>query len=259
MAGASQPRPAGNQPEDRPTTVADNADPESAEPALDASTLQQRRLRAIALIMVAVVVLAALPLYFGIRTATRDPVFNSLDRLDVPGWAAQDSTDAVSGSRWCLIDCRFRERTMTSERGAEETAQVYTAALSGAGWLPWEVELCPSQPVEGQYTCWTRDELTLDLWVRPPACSDDLLAQRPPVDPPAGEAPDGDAAAQGEPPVTEADTCTGSVVSIKVRNAIGDDRMKPQPSIDPSLTGEDPDPVFTDDPLLDLDLDSEPS
>ncbi|WJK44067.1 hypothetical protein O7608_22940 [Solwaraspora sp. WMMA2056] len=221
----------------------------------DESTRQQRRLRAVALIMVAVVVLAALPLYFGIRAATRDPVFNSLDRLDVPGWAALESTDAVSGSRWCLIDCRFRERTMTSERGPEETAQVYTAALTDAGWLPWKVELCPSQPVDGQYTCWTRDELTLDLWVRPPACSEDLLAQRPTVEPPAGDAAEGDPAA--EPPGSGADNCSGSVVSIKVRNAIDDDRMKPQPSLDPSLTGEDPDPVYTDDPLLDLDV--EPS
>ncbi|MDG4770515.1 MULTISPECIES: hypothetical protein [unclassified Solwaraspora] len=222
--------------------------------------MQQRRLRAMALIMVAVVVLAALPLYFGIRAATRDPVFNSLDRLDVPEWAAQERTDAVSGSRWCLIDCRFRERTMTSERGTEETAQVYTAALTDAGWLPWDAELCPSQPVEGQYNCWTRDELTLDLWVRPPACSDDLLLQRPTVEPPSGESTDGgstDGESADSPPVTEAETCTGSVVSIKVRNAIGDDRMKPQPSTDPSLTGEDPDPVFTDDPLLDLEV--EPS
>ncbi|MFV2020097.1 hypothetical protein [Micromonospora sp. LOL_023] len=251
----AQPRPPAAPAADDPS--GGDSDPVAQGSGDDTATLQQRRLRAIALIMVAVVVLAALPLYFGIRTATRDPVFNALDRLDVPGWAAQETTDAVSGSRWCLIDCRFRERTLTSERGAEETAQVYTAALTGAGWLPWEVDLCPSQPVEdGQYTCWTRDELTLDLWVRPPACSDDLLAQRPPVEPPAGEAPaDGDPA--GEQPVTEADSCTGSVVSIKVRNAIGDDRTKPQPSLDPSLTGEDPDPVFTDDPLLDLDL--EPS
>ncbi|MFY1632554.1 hypothetical protein ACN27F_04570 [Solwaraspora sp. WMMB335] len=226
---------------------------ESSEPG--GLSPQHRKLRAVALIMVAVLVLAALPLYFGIRAATRDPVFNSLDRLDVPQWAAGESTDAVSGSRWCLIDCRFRERTSASERGTEETAQVYTAALSDAGWLPWEVELCPSQPVDGQYTCWTRDELTLDLWVRPPACSDDLLAQRPTVEPPADG--DADEDAGDAPAAPPEETCTGSVVSIKVRNAIGDDRMKPQPSIDPSLTGEDPDPIFTDDPLLDLE--TEPS
>jgi hypothetical protein len=39
---------------------------------------------------------------------------------------------------------------------------------------------------------------------------------------------------------------------VKVRNAIDDDRTKPQPSTDPSLTGEDPDPIFTDDPLGEL-------
>jgi len=200
--------------------------------------------------MVSLFVLGALPLYFGIRAATRDPVFNSLDELAVPVWAAVQSTDSVSGSRWCLLDCRFRERTITSERATEETAQVYSAALTDAGWLPWKADLCPSQPADGQYTCWTRDELTLDLWVRPPACAVDPLSQRPTVGP--GDESAEDSAGDGAAPVEGgAAACEGSVVSVKVRNAISDDRAQPQPSIDPSLTGEDPDPIFTDDPLLD--------
>ena len=39
-------------------------------------------------------------------------------------------------------------------------------------------------------------------------------------------------------------------MSIKVQNAITDQRGKPQPKPDPALIGETPDPVLTDDPLL---------
>ena len=40
-------------------------------------------------------------------------------------------------------------------------------------------------------------------------------------------------------------------MSIKVQNAVTDPRLKPQPAVDPSLIGETPDPVLTNDPLLD--------
>ncbi|WP_173167054.1 hypothetical protein [Phytohabitans suffuscus] len=199
---------------------------------------EQRTWRLVALVVASLIVLGALPLYFGIRTATRDPVLNSLDALSVPAWAAENAQDAVSGSRWCLVDCRFRERTAQSLQGPDETTQVYEAALNEAGWRRWEAaKMCPEQPVPGHYTCWRRDELTLDLWVRPPSC-----AQQPAdgVTPPATP-----------PPAGPGGTCDGSVVSVKVRNAIDDDRVRSGPSTDPSLTGEDPDPVFTDDPLLD--------
>ena len=184
------------------------------------------------------IVLGALPLYFGIRTATRDPVLHSLNALNVPDWAAVEPQDAVSGSRWCLVDCRFRERTAQSRQGPEETTQVYESALTEAGWRRWEAaKMCPEQPVAGRYTCWTRDELTLDLWVRPPSCAAQPAGG---VTPPATP-----------PPAAPGGSCEGSVVSVKVRNAIDDDRVKARPSTDPSLTGEDPDPVFTDDPLRD--------
>ncbi|MEV1290541.1 hypothetical protein [Micromonospora sp. NPDC049679] len=204
---------------------------------------EQRRLRTLALVMVSLLILGALPLYFGIRAATRDPVFNALDGLSVPAWAAVQTDDKVNGSRWCLIECRFRERTAESEKAPEETAQVYEKALAGAGWQPWKAALCPGQPVEGHYTCWKRDELTLDLWVRQPSCVEDPLRLRPTVGPtgaPATPAPGAE------------DQCEGALVSVKVRNAIDDDRIKPQPSTGPSFTGETPDPVFTDDPLSDL-------
>jgi integrin beta 3 len=208
---------------------------------------EQKRLRMATLIVATLVVLGALPLYFGIRAATRDPVFNTLDALGVPGWAATSVEDEVSGSRWCIIDCRLRERRAESTRTPDETAAVYERSLGDSGWRRWEVALCPDQPVpQGQhYTCWRRDEYTLDLWVREATCENDPLRNRPTVGPaePSGQA---------EPSVQapQADACAGSVVSIKVRNAIDDDRGRPQPTQDPGLTGEDPDPVFTDGPLL---------
>ena len=45
--------------------------------------------------------------------------------------AATESVDNVSGSRWCLPECRLRERTVESERPAKETTQVYERALAG--------------------------------------------------------------------------------------------------------------------------------
>jgi hypothetical protein len=198
---------------------------------------EQRRLRTAALVLACLLVLAALPLYFGIRAATRDPVFTSLDELNVPAWAATKPVDDVSGSRWCLIDCRLRERNAQSDKAPDETAQVYQQALTGAGWQRWKPAMCPEQPVEGHYTCWKRDELTLDLWVRKPAC----------VNPPAPGAPPADPTKPAPPAGT--DKCSGSQVSVKVRNAIDDDRTRPQPSTDPSLTGVEPGPALPDDPL----------
>ncbi|MDT5034787.1 MAG: hypothetical protein QOC94_4958, partial [Actinoplanes sp.] len=134
----------------------------------------KRRLRVITLVSLCVLVLGLLPLFFGIRSAGRDPVFTSLDALDVPRWAATNVQDQDSGSRWCFLDCRFRERTVQSSKPSAETAKAYSTALSTAGWQRWKVAQCPEQPVtDGSYTCWRRDEFTLDLWVGPPECAVD--------------------------------------------------------------------------------------
>ncbi|GAB3982923.1 hypothetical protein GCM10027615_66760 [Plantactinospora veratri] len=187
---------AGPRPDGGPD-LPDPAQP-SAEPARGARAelrrqlREQRRLKTIALLLASLLVLGALPTYFGVRAATRDPVFNSLDALAVPAWAATDTVDGVSGSRWCFIECRFRERTVESDRAWEETAQVYEAALTREGWRPWKVALCPEQPVEGHYTCWRRDELTLDMWVRKPACPDPVLSVPGAAPSPAATGPGGE-------------------------------------------------------------------
>ncbi|MFI7599717.1 hypothetical protein [Actinoplanes sp. NPDC049681] len=203
----------------------------------------KRRLRVLTLVSLSVLVLGLLPLFFGIRSATRDPVFNSLDALGVPAWAGKDTDDRISGSRWCFIECRFRERVAQSDRPFEETNQAYSAALRKAGWAPRGGE-CTDQPTtEGKYTCWTRDEFTLDLWVRLPECAVDAVAAQDPATVPS-TGPDGTV------PTVDPAKCVGSTVTIKVQNAVTDPRGKPQPAVDPSLIGETPDPVLTNDPAL---------
>ncbi|WBB70918.1 hypothetical protein [Micromonospora sp. WMMD812] len=200
---------------------------------------ERRRLRMAVLATVTLVLLGAVPVFFGIRTLSRDPVFDTLDALDVPGWAAVTTVDDVSGSRWCLLDCRLRERTVTSDKSPQETTQVYEDALRRDGWQPWKVDRCPEKQEKGTYTCWRRDELTLDLWVREPTCVP------PPVDGEPAIVPSPD-------PSAAAGACAGSLVSVKVRNAIDDERTRPQPTTDPSLTGEDPFPTVSGDPLGEL-------
>ncbi|WP_250037219.1 hypothetical protein [Paractinoplanes maris] len=189
----------------------------------------------------AVVVLVVLPAFFGLRATGNDPVFGSLNQLDVPSWAEQKVDDQSSGSRWCFIDCTFRERTAESQRSIKETTTAYTSALTSAGWAPWKVGECPEQPItpeEGTYTCWKRDEFTLDLRVSRPKCEVDQIAANDPA-----------LAGSTAPPVAPAGECVGSTVSIKVYNAIADTRGKPDPQKSP-ITGETPDAVIPDDPLL---------
>jgi integrin beta 3 len=207
---------------------------------------EQKRLRATALAMVMTLVLGAPMLYFGILFATRDPVLNSLDRLQVPSWAAEAPQDQIiSGSRWCFIDCRFRERTLVSQGETGETTEVYQAALRDAGWIRWQVEGCPQVAVDGDYSCWTRDEYTLDLWVRPPDCAYDLLNLRP--DPEAGaeqsEPAEGDAQGGDSAAADGQDECRGSVVQIKMQNRVADERGLPGPGGElPGPAGELPGP-----------------
>ncbi|MFD6565976.1 hypothetical protein [Micromonospora profundi] len=223
-----------------PDTPGDDGAAPGARSELRRQLRERRRLRAAVLVLVSVVLLGAVPLFFGVRTLSRDPVFDNLDQLNVPAWAATKTVDDVSGSRWCLLDCRLRERTVTSEKSPEETAKVYEDALRQDGWQPWKVSRCPEQETKGTYTCWRQDELTLDLWVRQPTCVPPPVDGEPAVVPSSPE----ESAAAGE--------CAGSLVSVKVRNAIDDERTRPQPATDPSLTGEDPFPTVSGDPLIDL-------
>ncbi|MEU4558195.1 hypothetical protein AB0F72_07390 [Actinoplanes sp. NPDC023936] len=195
----------------------------------------QRRLRVGVLSTLAALVLLVLPAVFGIRSMTSDPVFASLDALNVPSWAAQKAEDQGYGSRWCFLDCRFRERIAESEKSFPETTEAYTSALTAAGWKQWKVADCPETAIntdEGSYSCWRRDELTLDLYVSLPGCAVEQVTP-----------------AEGTGEDAAPEKCDGSTVSIKVQNTITDLRGKTETN--PGLVGETPDPVLpTDDPLL---------
>jgi integrin beta 3 len=220
---------------------------------------EQQRLRMWTLIATVVLVVGALPFYFVLQAATRDPVLTSLDALSVPSWAVTSKDDNIGGSRWCLLDCRYRERTLNSSHPVEETAKVYQDALRAAGWrMITGVPGCPPEAVEGQHeSCWRRDEFTLDLWVREPsACSEDPLNKRPTVAPPTTGTPSADpsAAASESPPPPAGpspnDVCAGSTVTMKVRNAIADERLQFEPESTPTpdpnignLTDEDLQPT----------------
>ncbi|MFI5892836.1 hypothetical protein ACIA5D_22270 [Actinoplanes sp. NPDC051513] len=202
----------------------------------------QRRLRVVTLLSLAVVVLMVMPAFFGLRSLGKDPVFGSLDSLGVPSWAEQDVRDNGSGSLWCFLDCRFRERIAQSSKPFKETAAAYTTALEKAGWTPWRVSECPETAIaadQGTYTCFKRDEFTLDLWVRLPECAvDQVAAQDPTVVLPSSAV------------TPEPKKCVGSTISIKVTNAIADTRGKPEPKQDKPLVGETPEPGLSNDPLL---------
>jgi len=164
-----------------------------------------QQLKMLTLGLVALIVLGAIPLYLGVRAATKDPVFESLNALDLPDWADGEHTDASDGSRWCIKQCRFRERTWQSARAPDETQVAYDHALREAGWRP-RTKDCPTAD-EGAMTCWHRDEYLLDMWVRAPIC------ETPPPRPTSGATPSAGAA-----PAAPA-TCPGALVTVKVQNS----------------------------------------
>jgi len=176
------------------------------------------------LVVVAILLLAAYPIYEFTRSVTQDPVFGDLDALDLPSWATIQQDDAASGSRWCIGQCRLRERTWASERKPDETQAAYDTAFRNAGWRPRAEGVCPAVQ-EGTATCWQRDEYVMDMWVRAPIC--DLPPPRPTITtkPPAGAKPSAGAspsAAAGSSPGAGATPalCPGALVTVYVFNAI---------------------------------------
>jgi hypothetical protein len=175
-------------------------------------------------------VVSAPAAFFVIRELSRDPVFVELDDLNLPEWAAQNPTDGALGSRWCIRECRSRQRTWESARGPDETNRAFVGKLRDAGWVEWDIPDCQAEGVDGFETCWQRDEYVLDLWVRAAVC--DVKGARPTVNPapatsaktPSAKAPtkQASASAAAPDPSGEAPTaiCPLAVTTIKVFNRI---------------------------------------
>jgi hypothetical protein len=172
----------------------------------------QQQLKVGTLVLVAILLLAAYPVYLFTAASAQDPVFGDLDKLDLPSWAALTHEDAASGSRWCIDQCRFRQRTYASERSPEETNAVYVTALTDAGWRTRTEGYCPKVD-EGVSSCWQRDEYVMDMWIRVPIC--DVPPPRPSI---SAVAPSPDASVAPLP--TPTDICPGSLVTLEVFNAI---------------------------------------
>ena len=165
------PRP-GPEPRPRPEP------PTAARALLVRQQRHARRVRRLTLIAVVGVLLGALPGYLLIREGVKDPVFDALDALAVPAWAAHHPVSAASGSRWCVKTCRYRERITDSERPTAETDAAYQRALRLAGWRTASGAGCP-RPADGIYSCWRRDEFVLDLWTRDAICDLDAPGGKP--------------------------------------------------------------------------------
>jgi integrin beta 3 len=171
----------------------------------------QQQLKVGTLVLMAILLLAAYPVYLFTRGVAQDPVFSDLDALDLPTWATMMHEDAASGSRWCIEHCRFRHRTWASERKPDETNAAYAVALNDAGWRPYAGDCTPYD--EGIASCWQRDEYVMEMWVREPIC--DVPPPRPSI---TGVAP-----AEGVTPGPEQSApavCPGALVTVEVSNAI---------------------------------------
>lgn len=142
-------------------------------------------------------------------------MFTELDDLRLPAWAAGAHTDDASGSRWCIRQCRERQRTYTSARSTDETDAAYVGALHQAGWRVWDTPGCQPEGVPGVETCWQRDEYVLRLWVRTADC--DLKPVRPSILP----------GATASPSPAPSPTCPGSTVTVQVFNRIGYQQDEP--------------------------------
>jgi integrin beta 3 len=169
----------------------------------------QQQLKGITLVLVVLLLLAAYPVYLFARSLAADPVLSGLDGLGLPEWAAYEHEDAWDGSRWCIGECRIRQRTWLSERAPDETHLTYANALLADGWRARQ-DGCPQSPDETSVvTCWAKDEYVMVLHVRPP-----LLCVVPPSrEPVPGATPTAD-------PGPDSRACPGSLATLKVSYAI---------------------------------------
>jgi hypothetical protein len=197
----------------------------------------QQQLKVITLVLVALLLLAAYPIYLFTQAVTADPVYRDLDGLSLPDWAMYEHADAPPvGSRWCIGECRSRSRTYASERQPQETHEAFKAALVDADWRRRAEPGCPvvegggnpaggeatgdpstdgtggsAGPLDGQIedgtfrSCWVKDEYVLVLHVYVPICD---------APPPRENAGTGTDVAPTRP------VCPAAYATLKVYNAV---------------------------------------
>jgi integrin beta 3 len=180
------------------------------------SAAEQRR-AVWALAVAVAVLLFVLPVTLLVRASLSNPLADQLDELALPAAVDLHHSDAGGQSRYCVDDCAWLKRTYQSGQPVQQTDAAFRAALTEQGWR-LAGGTCP-KPTTGSYSCWSRDQYALDLYVRPGSCAGSgyqPLPQpsesRPPAQddiPPSAEpTPSGPVTAQ----------CPASVASAQVNN-----------------------------------------
>jgi integrin beta 3 len=185
-----------------------------------------QQLKVVTLTIVALLLLAAYPVYLLVRASVQDPILGALNGLDLPSWAAMNHQERAEGSRWCIGGCRMYSSSWESERVPEETDAAFRQALGQAGWRERAAGTCP-RAAEGIASCWKRDEYVMDMWVRAPIC------ELPPPRPTTGTS---------TPAPTPTVTCPQALVTMQVYNAISYPNLE-GPNSAPPPTGSEPAPT----------------
>ena len=89
--------------------------------------------------------LAAYPVYLFTRAVAAGSGLRRAGlRSTCPPGPTYEHTDAASGSRWCIDQCRFRTPYLGVGAPPEETQRAYATALRDAGWRPRTEGFCPA-------------------------------------------------------------------------------------------------------------------
>lgn len=93
-----------------------------------------------------------------------DPGFSVLDEVAVPVLDTESAHESVYGNRWCIGQCRVRERVWESTVPVPATRDAIVRTLDGRGWRT-AADCDVADGVER--LCLRRDEFLLDIWIAP--------------------------------------------------------------------------------------------
>jgi len=128
-----------------------------------------RRLRLATLGVIAAALLAATGLALGADRWTPDPAYRVLDELTIAPLSADSARDTAYGNRWCVGQCRVRERVWSSGVTVADTRASMDAALEARGWRPSGRD-CDADSPEVSRICVQREEFLMDVWIGPADC-----------------------------------------------------------------------------------------